>query len=470
MLRHLYVAVDASEHSNAAVELAVELARACRARLTACHVYAGRLHDARFRQMEHTLPDRYREEVELERQRTVHASLIQRGLHLISESYLHEPMARARDAGLACEPRVLEGRHWQALVEDVGRSDSDLVVLGALGMGAVGDSLLGSVTERFVRHTSRDTLVVRTLDPTALGDAAIVVGLDGSARSWRALQVALGLSRVFGRRVEALAVHDPYLHYALFKRIVGVLPPEEARTFRFKEQEQLHEEIIDSGLARIYQSHLDVARRLAAAEGVDLTTHLLAGKAFERILHHCRTRPPWLLVLGRAGFHSDSEAGELGATSENLLRLAPCNVLLTAGRFDLPDDVRAQGTIAWTTEAEACMARVPGGVRGMARAAVLRYATEQGHTAISSRLATGSQSEQRPPAEVPVPAAAPAWTADALARLERVPAGFMREATRQEVERAAAASGVASVDLALCETVIARLRATTCRGGAEPSR
>ena len=44
-----------------------------------------------------------------------------------------------------------------------------------------------------------------------------------------------------------------------------------------------------------------------------------------------------------------------------------------------------------------------------------------------------------------------AWTEDATARLNRVPAGFMRDMTREEVERVAAAKGVSTIDLAVCE-------------------
>ena len=41
-----------------------------------------------------------------------------------------------------------------------------------------------------------------------------------------------------------------------------------------------------------------------------------------------------------------------------------------------------------------------------------------------------------------------AWTAEAEAQLNRVPAGFMREMTREEVERVARAKGAATIDLA----------------------
>jgi hypothetical protein len=68
------------------------------------------------------------------------------------------------------------------------------------------------------------------------------------------------------------------------------------------------------------------------------------------------------------------------------------------------------------------------------------------------------------PAEMPAAAApeqggsAYAWTDDATARLNRVPAGFMRDMTREEVEKVAAAKGVTTIDLALCEEGIGHAR------------
>src|SRR3989304_2458460 len=43
------------------------------------------------------------------------------------------------------------------------------------------------------------------------------------------------------------------------------------------------------------------------------------------------------------------------------------------------------------------------------------------------------------------------WTEEATARLNRVPAGFMRDMTREEVERVAGAKGAATSAPALCE-------------------
>ena len=78
--RKIYVPVDNSDYSNRAIDVAVELGRAFGSALTGTHVYAARLHDYRFKQMEYTLPDEYRDETELERQRRIHDSLIAMGL------------------------------------------------------------------------------------------------------------------------------------------------------------------------------------------------------------------------------------------------------------------------------------------------------------------------------------------------------------------------------------------------------
>ena len=386
MYKHIYVPVDNSDFSNRAIDLAVELGKAFEARLTGIHVYAARLHDYRFKQMEYTLPEEYKDENELERQRKIHDSLIAMGLQLISDSYLDVMAQKAAAAGLAFERKMIDGKHYKVLIEDTLASDYDLVVIGALGMGAVKDSQLGSVTERYVRKIPRDTLVVRNTDALKDQQGAIVVCLDGSPQSFQGLKIGIALGKALGRPVQAVAVYDPYLHYAMFNGIVGVLNEKASKIFRFKEQEQLHEEIIDTGLAKIYQSHLEIGRKLAADDGVDLSITLLDGKCFEKILSFARKEQPWLLIMGRVGVHSEENETDLGSNTENLLRLAPCNVLLTGGRFYPPLDVKAEEIISWTEEAEARMERVPPQVKGVARTALLRYAIEQGHTVITNKV------------------------------------------------------------------------------------
>ena len=80
---------------------------------------------------------------------------------------------------------------------------------------------------------------------------------------------------------------------------------------------------------------------MAAEAGVEIHKTLLDGKAFQKVLNHARKTKPWLLVVGRIGIHSAKDETELGSNTENLLRNAPCDVLLTT-RLEIPRARRAR--------------------------------------------------------------------------------------------------------------------------------
>jgi hypothetical protein len=236
--------------------------------------------------------------------------------------------------------------------------------------------------------------------------------------------------------------------------------------FRFQEQERLHEEIIDSGLAKIYQGHLDVAKRIAADEGVALSIRLLSGKAFEQLLRYARETKPWLMLLGRIGVHS--EAGmDLGSATENLLRLAPCNLLLSARCFEPPIDHIAETTMSWTEEAEARMRRVPEFVRGMARKSIIKQAAERGHTVVTSdvidavlgRMPGGAAmgggkcpfAHNGPPKKKDTDEEpALSWEPAALARLDPMPPS-VRDHARLRIEKMARRTGESVITEAMVD-------------------
>jgi nucleotide-binding universal stress UspA family protein len=387
MYKSIYVPVDNSDHSNRAIACSLALGKAFAAKLVGCHVYAAKLHDYRFRQMEYTLPEEYIDEVELERQRKIHDSLITMGLKLISDSYLDGMSRLCRESKLEFEPRMMDGKHHTEILKDLAGSPHDLVVIGALGIGRARDSVIGSVCERVARQSDRDVWVVKHVpEPGEAERDTILVGIDGSPQSFGALMTAVDLARTFGKQVEAIAVYDPYLHYSVFNGIVNVLTEQAAKIFRFEEQNQLHEEIIDTGLAQIYQSHLEVGERMASEAGIAMKKTLLDGKPFQKILDHARKTNPWLIVLGRIGVHSPKDETGLGSNVENILRAAPCDVLLST-RLEVPRlDVRAEETVRWTPEAEERMKHVPEQVKGIARTGVLRLAFEKGHSVVTSAV------------------------------------------------------------------------------------
>ncbi|PLS86676.1 MAG: universal stress protein UspA [Actinobacteria bacterium] len=384
MYKEIYVPVDNSDYSNQACVIGVDVARHFGGRVAGCHAYAAKMHDVRFRQMESGLPEEFRDEDEMKRQRKIHDQLITKGLEIITDSYIDvlEPLCEKYDVELV--RRSLEGKNFKVIVEDVNENDYDLVVIGAMGMAAVKDTVLGTVTERVVRRlTKADTLIVKDLDRSPFEH--IVVAVDGSAKSLGGLKRAIELAREFGGTVEAISVFDPYFHYAMFHSIAGVLSSKAQKVFRFKEQEKLHEEIIDSGLAKIYTAHLEVAKKIAADEGVELKTTLLAGKPFEQTLKYVNEVNPTLVVMGRIGYHSDDEM-DIGGNTENMMRYLPTNVLVGNYEYQAPDLYTAAEHMTWTKEALQRMDRVPGFVHGMATGAILRYAIEKGYTVITATV------------------------------------------------------------------------------------
>jgi len=384
MYKTIYIPVDNSDHSNTAVDVGVHLAKTFGSKIVGSHVYAAKMHDKRFKQMEAGLPEEYHDEKELDRQRQIHDSLITRGLQIITDSYLDYVDKKCNEANLPIERRSLEGRNWKVLSEDINTNGYDLVIMGALGVGAVKDSVIGSNTERVIRRVrNSDMLIIKNLQP--LNGGKIVVAVDGSPYSFGGLMTGLALGKAFNMPVEAISAFDPYFHYAAFHSISGVLNEEAGKVFRFKEQEKLHEEIIDSGLAKIYQSHLDISREIAQAEQTDVKTTLLDGKAFEKIIQYVRKDIPALLIVGRIGVHSDEDM-DVGSNTENLLRSAPCNVLISNRKYVPPIDTQAEYTIAWTEEALRRMEKIPVFARGVAKTAIHRYAIEKGHTIISNTV------------------------------------------------------------------------------------
>lgn len=392
--QRILLAVDSSDHSNRGTTEAFRIASHWGAEITGTHVYAAKLHDVRFRQMEGGLPEQFREEQELERQRDVHDDLITKGLSIITDSYLDQAERLASENNIKFERRPLEGKNYRELTRETNSGKYDLLVMGALGLGAIRGSRLGTVTDRVARRSDIDLLVLKEPEGN-LNRGPIVVAIDGSDRAYGGLLTAFSLAKEWGSKVKVISAFDPYYHYVAFNRIAGVLSEEAGKVFKFKEQEKLHEEIIDSGLAKIYQGHLDVAESVANDYGIDIETTLLDGKAHDAIERYVANARPSLLVVGKLGIHADDKL-DIGGNSELLLRNVGCSVLLSQKTYRPEIDVVAETTTSWTNEAETRMENVPSFVRNMARMAILRYAQERGHTVITERIVEEATAQLMP--------------------------------------------------------------------------
>jgi nucleotide-binding universal stress UspA family protein len=431
------VPVDNSDPSNWAVDRAIELCRQSGGRITGNHVYAARLHDVRFRQLETGLPAQFQTPDEIKRQRKVHDKLIEKGLQLISDSFLDQTDKRCQAAGVPLTRQLLEGINYEEIVREANRGDGrlpsligfdpniaqrydggdrvrsdvrlgsdgrivgededladkragssgrayDLLVIGAHGIGRQ----LGGVVARVARGVEKDVLLVR--DGRALAGGKFLVAVDGSSYSYRALRAALELARRFRATLYVCSAFDVEYHHAVFHNIKDVLSATAKKVFKFEEQEELHNNIIDKGLLKLCQAHLKRAEVMAREfADVPLVTQILIGKPFQVILQWAEEVQPSLLVIGRHGAHR-IDGTDTGSQAENLLRLAPCNVLVTGTAGIRPEDIPwieedGEAGLPWAPDAEVRIQRVPPFAQGIARRAVEEYVLEQGGDLVTGR-------------------------------------------------------------------------------------
>ena len=432
MYREIFVPVDNSQHSDWAVDRAIEMCRKWGGRITGNHVYAARLHDVRFRQLETGLPAQFQTPAEIKKQRKIHDKLIEKGLQLIADSFLDQLGKRCEAAGVALTRQLLEGINYEEIVHEVNRGAGrlpgligfdpnraagydggdkvrsdvklgangrlvaeeedaaarlvgssgrqyDLLAIGAHGLGRQQFSQLGGVAARVLRGVEKDVLIVRDQQPLTGG--RFLVCVDGSSYSYKAMKAALELAHEFGASLYVCSAFDVEYHHVVFHNIKDVLSYQASKVFKFEEQEELHNNIIDKGLLKLCQANLKRAEVMAQQfSDVPLKTQILIGKPFQVILQWADEIKPTLLVLGRHGAHRIEDT-ELGSQSENLVRLAPCSVLLVGVTGVRPEDIPwieedGQAGLPWAPEAEVRILRVPPFAQGIARRAVEEYVLE----------------------------------------------------------------------------------------------
>ena len=106
MFKNIYIPVDNSDYSNECVELALEYAKGTEdATIISSHVYAAKMHDVRFRQMESGLPEEYQERL-VQVRALIRSLAVRHGSQMSAHWGLEE---RAQPAEFTMDPVVKDG-------------------------------------------------------------------------------------------------------------------------------------------------------------------------------------------------------------------------------------------------------------------------------------------------------------------------------------------------------------------------
>ncbi len=276
-LDKILVCTDVSPASQGAVKAAIDLARACSARIFL--VYALEF----FPYYEYAQPDALglppaagQELFEL-RERT-------------AREHLENWQREAAQQDLEIEVRVQTGA--SAYIQILAAADEiqpDLIVMGRRGKSGLERVLVGSVTARVIGHTVHKVLVVPR--DAVLSFKRLLVASDGSPASQTACQTALGIAKQTGGQLTSVTA------------AYGDLDPKRAKS-----------------LVK------DLAAE-AEKQGVSLITLIPGGRPEDAIIQVATAKPTDLIIMGSHG-RTGLKRLFLGSVAERVIGQVACPVLV----------------------------------------------------------------------------------------------------------------------------------------------
>lgn len=133
----------------------------------------------------------------------------------------------------------------------------------------------------------------------------ILEGLDGSEGSFKALEAAVDLAKLYGAELHTISVEE-IPHYP------GTIG------------EVVEEKRIADGK---FGSAIEKALRISKKAEISLKSHVIIGHEVKTIVEFIKKHGFDLLVIGFMG-HSALYGRVMGGTCQNLVRMAPCSVLV----------------------------------------------------------------------------------------------------------------------------------------------
>jgi len=196
---------------------------------------------------------------------------------------------------------MAQGEPYDKIVHVADDENCDLIVMGRRGKHQLERELVGSVTARVIGYTKKDVLVVP--EGTTLGRKNILLATDGSPSCEPAVDRAIGLAKEHSANLTAISVvysNDEYLALA-----PGVV-----------------QDLI--GKAR---EKLAVIKHKGAEAGVEITTVVKEGEAYEAITSLAQQNGADLIVMGSHG-RKGLQRLLMGSVTERTIGYAPCPVLV----------------------------------------------------------------------------------------------------------------------------------------------
>lgn len=288
-IRSIIVPIDFSDLSQAAVARAVTLARLDGASIHLVHAVGIPLVSA-----PHMAP--------------IPAS-VWMGVRKAAEENLEGVRKTIEDEGIELvTAKIVDSSN---AVKVIGRAatvhEADLIVMGTHGEGGLTRAFLGNVAERTLRIIDCPVLAVKEAPAKAAEPITrILVAVDFSAHSDRAVEVAAGLAQRLGASLDLIHAFELPRDYVPYTAPFAV---EFAQKIQANASERLE----------------SVGERLKETQ-LPVTLHVRRGYPSDVIAEAAEEIGCQLIVMGTRG-HTGLSHVMLGSIAERTLRAAPCSVL-----------------------------------------------------------------------------------------------------------------------------------------------
>jgi nucleotide-binding universal stress UspA family protein len=219
--------------------------------------------------------------------------------------------------GLIHSADIRSGEAGDEICKAAAEDHSDLIVLASHGLGGLQHAFVGSTAERVVRRAPCPVLTVRDralrkkgADTPHFDLKRIVVATDFSDESKKAFPYALALARKFEASLLLLYILPAHLPAELSH--IGIVLKERRLVEAARER-----------LPRFRQAELD--------PHLQVDTLVLNGGPAQEICRTAETQAAGLIVMATHG-HTGLKHFLLGSVTENVVRHAPCPVLVVRER------------------------------------------------------------------------------------------------------------------------------------------
>lgn len=279
MFERILVPTDGSDHAEAALEYAMDIAERFDSTVVPCHVV-----DSRF----------------LENAPHYDTVLAD------GERLLDSVEAQLAEAAIPAEGSLATGVPHTAILDHVDDRDVDLIVMGSHGRTGAERFLLGSVTEKVLRQSDVPVLTVKPRDDGTVSFPCtdVLVPTDGSDGATAALDPAIALADAYEANLHTLSVVD-----------VMALGPD-VRT-----------DVIMEGLEEAAHAAVETVAERATARGLsDVTRTVEVGYPYTEIQAYVEEHEVDLVVMGTHG-RSGISRYLLGSVTEKLVRTCPVPVM-----------------------------------------------------------------------------------------------------------------------------------------------